>query len=209
MSNQLLGRIAACASRAGAALTPAQSSAIARYIELLDRWNRTINLTAIPLAGFPDDSLDRLVGEPLVAASFTALSGRWIDLGSGGGSPAIPLKVLRPQLHLTMVESRERKGAFLREVVRDLGLTGAEVLTTRFEALKEEMPVRSADLVTVRGVRIDGELVDLLQRALRPEGEVFLFASERAAVQDLAGFSLVGETGLPSRDATLIRLRSH
>jgi len=181
---------------------------MARYLELLDRWNRTINLTSLPLGVFPDDSLDRLIGEPIAAESFIRSAGLWIDLGSGGGSPAIPLKILRPHLHLVMVESRERKGAFLREVVRELGLSGASVLTARFEALKAEDSGDRADLVTVRAVRVDEELVKALRRVLRTGGEVFLFRSGSVPLEDLPGFDLVGEAGLPSRDATLLRLRA-
>ena len=58
-----------------------------------------------------------------------------IDIGSGGGSPAIPLTLAAPRLHMRMVESKTRKAVFLREVIRTLGLGRAEVDTSRFEEL--------------------------------------------------------------------------
>ncbi len=61
-----------------------------------------------------------------------------IDLGSGGGSPAIPLKIARPEFALAMVESKGRKSAFLRDVIRQLSLSRAEVVTDRFENLVAE-----------------------------------------------------------------------
>ena len=56
-----------------------------------------------------------------------------VDLGSGGGSPAIPLKIARQALKLTMIESKERKSMFLREAIRTLGLADSSVENDRFE----------------------------------------------------------------------------
>jgi 16S rRNA (guanine527-N7)-methyltransferase len=103
---------------------------LASYFELLQRWNEKINLTSL---GDTDESVDRLIMEPLAAARFLPRGGRLIDIGSGGGSPAIPLAIALRTSALTMVESRGRKAAFLREAVRTLGLTGS-VETDRAEA---------------------------------------------------------------------------
>jgi len=102
-------------------LAPETSTRLERYFELLSRWNRTINLTSLPLEPPTEQSIDRLLIEPLRAIPLLAPTIRvWFDLGSGGGSPAIPLQIAHPAPQLFMVESRERKAAFLREVVRDL-----------------------------------------------------------------------------------------
>src|SRR6185312_5103916 len=99
----------------------------------------------------------RLFIEPLAAARVIDDSWTpWVDVGSGGGSPAIPLKLVRPALNLTLVESKARKAAFLREVVRELGLTGASVETSRFEELASRPEAQaSTGLLTLRAVRID------------------------------------------------------
>ena len=124
------------------------------YFELLARWNRTINLTALALDGYPQTSIDRLLIEPLVAVNaMPETVSDWVDLGSGGGSPAIPMKIVRPAVRLTLVESKERKAAFLREAVRSLHLPDAAVLVRRFETLKDSRS-HSLDLVTVRAVRV-------------------------------------------------------
>ncbi|MBW8866026.1 MAG: class I SAM-dependent methyltransferase, partial [Acidobacteria bacterium] len=109
------------------------ADALEQYFSLLARWNPKVNLTALPLNPPGDETFDRLFVEPVVAAAhieplnFRDAPLKWIDLGSGGGSPAIPLKIVRPSWHLTMVEAKERKAAFLREAIRALRLQEADV----------------------------------------------------------------------------------
>jgi 16S rRNA (guanine527-N7)-methyltransferase len=95
-------------------------------------------------------------------------------LGSGGGSPAIPLKIARPGLAFVLVESRGKKCAFLREAVRSLGLSDVQVEHCRFGDLPARRPdlAGGADLVTIRGVTPDWSLVDWL---LKPASRVFWF----------------------------------
>jgi len=101
-----------------------------------------------------------------------------LDIGSGGGSPAIPLKLAMPALNLTMVESKTRKSAFLREAVRVLNLADAAVETARAEDLltRSEL-VESQDLVTIRAVRIEEKLLTKIQAFLRLGGRILLFRS--------------------------------
>jgi 16S rRNA (guanine527-N7)-methyltransferase len=153
--------------------TDAQLEQITRYYELLRRWNERINLTALPLDGYPSATLNRLIVEPAIAA--TLLPDRRlnvVDLGSGGGSPAIPLNIFRPQMRLTMVESRERKASFLREAVREALLAQATVINARFEDLTLTAP---ADLITVRAVKLDGGLLSLVHRNLVDGGRLLIF----------------------------------
>ena len=168
------------AAAAHIALAIPEIDQIEAYFRLLARWNPTINLTALRLDKPGTSTLDRLLIEPLAAAASVQNSpGRWIDLGSGGGSPAIPLKIVRPQLRLMMVEARERKAAFLREAVRDLGLTAVEVLNERVEALPARQPDLAGRyaLVTVRGVRIDRRLLKVVRWLLAAGGRLFLFGT--------------------------------
>jgi 16S rRNA (guanine527-N7)-methyltransferase len=153
-----------------------QLNQLERYYSLLKRWNERINLTALPLDGYPEATVDRLIIEPAVAS--TLLEDRPLDLldfGSGGGSPAIPLNIFRPSFRLTMVESKERKGAFLREAARESGLPKANVLTARFEDLFLPRP---ADLITVRAVRLDAGLVSLIHRLLAQDGRLLVFGAQ-------------------------------
>jgi 16S rRNA (guanine527-N7)-methyltransferase len=129
---------------------------LARYLELLDRWNRAINLTA--LSG--SVRVERLVLEPLWVASELGPLGRYLDIGSGNGSPAIPWSALCPFGEIHVVEARQRRATFLRTAFWDLGLS-ASVHGGRFEDLEGEV---EADWVTLQGVRLDGEMLGRIRR---------------------------------------------
>jgi len=148
------------------------------YYDLLMRWNAKINLTGLSLEDPTDETLDRIFTEPLAAARYfpSSSSGgkRWFDFGSGGGSPAIPLKLALGDVRLTMVESRERKAAFLREVVRILEISATDVANVRFEGLVDANAT-SAQAVTVRAVRIDEALSETARKLLDSAGKLLLF----------------------------------
>ena len=165
------GRIGIRAAKAGVVVNGRAMVSLAAYVELLLRWNRRMNLTALTE---DDEGLDRLVVEPLVAAGRLGGGVRSVvDVGSGAGSPAVPMKLAVPGLRLRMVESKMRKGAFLREVVRELNLEDVVVETCRYEELLRRPELReAADVVTVRAVRVE---THLLQGLLKVGGELFLF----------------------------------
>lgn len=149
---------------------------LCRFVELITKWNRKINLTSLQLEPLGAEAIDRLIVEPVLASRFVRPNANIIDLGSGGGSPAIPLKIQLPASTLRMVESRSRKCAFLREATRQLGLSETFVEESRFELLMERQDLRqSADLITVRAVRFDEELLGLIRWLLAPSGEVLRF----------------------------------
>ena len=110
---------------------------IQRYIEILLAWNEKINLTAIRN---PLEILYRHFCESMYAAvAIPVENGRLADVGSGGGFPGLPLKIIRPGLRVFLVESNLKKATFLAEVVRELGLKDTQVLVRRYEELHEEM----------------------------------------------------------------------
>ncbi|HTF26430.1 MAG TPA: 16S rRNA (guanine(527)-N(7))-methyltransferase RsmG [Candidatus Limnocylindria bacterium] len=110
---------------------------IQQYIEILLTWNEKINLTAIR---DPLEILYRHFCESMYAAEAIPLkNGRLADVGSGGGFPGLPLKIMRPDLQVFLVESNIKKVTFLAEVIRELGLTSAQVLARRYEELGEEV----------------------------------------------------------------------
>lgn len=149
---------------------------LAEYLLLLERWNARMNLTALDR---PDDAVDRLLVEPMLAAREIAPGATsLIDIGSGGGSPALPLKVARPDLSLTMVEAKTRKSVFLREVVRHLGLTNCQVETVRFEQLLSRPAFLEAmDVLSIRAVRVEVQELRTLQAFLAPGGQMLWFLS--------------------------------
>ena len=147
---------------------------LAAYYELLARWNRKINLTSLDNL---DEAIDRLLLEPLAASRFIPASANSLmDVGSGGGSPAVPLKLAVPRLKVTMVESKARKSAFLREAVRHLSLDNVQVETARYEELLARPELHEAhDVVSLRAVRIEARVLTSLQAFLAPEGVILLF----------------------------------
>jgi 16S rRNA (guanine527-N7)-methyltransferase len=156
------------------------------YYELLTRWNQKINLTSFPLEHAPDDALDRLLIEPLVAARHLPDGTRSvIDIGSGGGSPAIPFKLAQPDLRLTMIEVKVRKCAFLREAARTLELAETTVENARFEELLTRPELHEAfDLELLRAVRVEGRVLRTVQAFLRPGGQIFLFRGPSGDLPD-------------------------
>jgi 16S rRNA (guanine527-N7)-methyltransferase len=180
-----------------------------QYYDLLERWNLRLNLTALPLCGYPCAALDRLLLEPLAALPLLKeVTGDWVDLGSGGGSPAIPLKIGLPELRLLMTEARERKAAFLREVVRAMALHQTSVLSDRFQRQTDELS-GSVALVTVRALKIDRALCDFVTRVLQPEGRLLIFGYR--STQLLNNLDLTHSGDLPgstSRFGLLTKRRS-
>ena len=166
------------AKAAGATIDANLAENLETYYQLLTKWNAKINLTAFKLTPEgQDEAIDRLLIEPVVAARYIQENARTLlDAGSGGGSPAIPLKLASSNLALRMVEVKTRKAVFLREAVRALGLRDAEVETSRFEELLPRAELHEAlDLVSIRAVRIETRTLNTLQAFLRPGGKLLLF----------------------------------
>jgi len=144
-------------------LPPSQLDQISTYIDLLLRWNARINLTGIRR---PEEIVTRHFGESFfLARHLFPKSGtdhrplttdhrppRVLDIGSGAGFPALPLKLWAPHIYLTLVESNHKKAAFLSEVARALTLTNITVITDRAEALAARPDFPRTEVVTLRAV---------------------------------------------------------
>jgi 16S rRNA (guanine527-N7)-methyltransferase len=127
-------------------------------MSILLAWNEKINLTAIR---DPLESLNRHFCECMYAASTVPVEdGRLADVGSGAGFPGLPLKIIRPELQVVLIESNIKKATFLAEVIRDLGLVDARVLVSRYQELSEE--VAPLDFVCSRAL---GEFAPFLEWA--------------------------------------------
>ncbi len=166
-------------------LSLVQTHSIATYIDLLIRWNARINLTAIR---DPDQIVTRHFGESLFAArilfpspensSASTNDLRVTDVGSGAGFPGLPIKLWCPGIRLTLIESSQKKSAFLREVVRRLGLSRVEVFPDR----AENFPAHSSDLVTLRAVERFDSVLPVAARLASPNGRLaLLIGSDQVA----------------------------
>jgi 16S rRNA (guanine527-N7)-methyltransferase len=173
-SRDLRSRLIRRASKINVFVGDTLADKLTAYYELLVRWNRKINLTSIEDV---DEAIDRLLLEPLVAVRhFPAGVHRLMDIGSGGGSPAIPFKLALPDVQLTMVEAKARKSAFLRETVRQLRLERAEVETARYEELLARPELHEAfNVVSLRAVRTEARVLTTMQAFLVAGWTLVLF----------------------------------
>jgi 16S rRNA (guanine527-N7)-methyltransferase len=146
-------------------LAPSLSEPLLAYLALLDRWNRTYNLTAIRDPGemVAKHLLDSLAMHPFATAGTLA------DLGTGPGLPGIPLAIASPQLQVTLVESNGKKARFLREAVRTLQLSNARVAESRIEAL--DLPA-AFDAITARALATLPLILELGGHLLKPQGRL-------------------------------------
>ena len=144
-------------------LTADTYSLLAGYLRLLTRWNEKMNLTAVR----DPDILVRLhLAECLRAAQRIPEEVETVlDFGSGAGFPGIAIQIARPELRVTLAESQKKKASFLREVVRELGLTGASIHAARVEAMPSAWVF---DLVTLRAVDKMAEAMQAALPRIRP-----------------------------------------
>lgn len=155
----------------GKALTDSQLASLAKYLELLKRWNQTMPLTSIQ-----DDTeiVARHFGESIFAGSLLPIRrGRLADVGSGAGFPGLPLKIAFPELEVALLEPNLKKCAFLREVQVALGLSSVEVVRTRYEDFHSAPD--SFDFVCCRALGGYKRLLVWSKAVLKPGGHVILW----------------------------------
>ncbi len=142
------------ASELGLHLTPQQVEGFRRYYHELSSWNRRMNLTAI--VDYEEVQLLHFVDSltaSLVLPEAVRKGGRVLDIGSGGGFPGLPLKLVFPGMTLALLDSVAKKTSFLTHLVEALGPEGVEVYTGRAENLAHRPDLReSFDAVLSRGV---------------------------------------------------------
>jgi 16S rRNA (guanine527-N7)-methyltransferase len=169
-------------------LTARDYECISIYIDILQRWNARINLTAVRNE---EEIVTRHFGESFFAASnlFPGRGGEEgelkepgtrkvvarsavADIGSGAGFPGIPIKLWAPSVALTLIESNHKKAAFLREVTRFLRLTGINVQSARAEHIDQTF-----DFVILRAVERFTDILPIAAGLLAPSGRLALLIS--------------------------------
>lgn len=195
------------AEAAEISVAPLVEDGLAAYFRLLAHWNTRINLTSLSLDPPTVQGVDRLFIEPLAAAPLIRSNvSIWFDLGSGGGSPAIPLQLVKPAQRLIMVESRQRKAAFLREAIREIPVPAAEVEVSRIEEVAADSHNPGiADLVTVRAVRMEASMIGWIQTLLRFGGQAVLFGAEASISHLPRGLELMNAIGTSGRGLVVLR----
>ena len=155
-----LGRASAAL---GLALADTQVATLERYLDLLEKWNRVYNLTAIRERSrmVTHHLLDSLAVLPHVRGP------RVLDVGSGAGLPGSPLAVASPALHVTLLESNHKKSAFLTQAVAELQLANVQVVAERVESWQTETRF---DTIVSRAFAELGEFATFAGRLLAPQG---------------------------------------
>ena len=165
-----LERLLADAPQLAVSLPPGFMETAGRYVDLLLAANRRTNLTRVvdPREVARLHLLDSLAALPLIDAAGGASV---VDIGSGGGLPAIPLAIARPELRWLLVESVAKKAEALRGFVAELRLAGIDIADRRAETIGAEPAHREQhDLVTARACAPLPVLVELAMPLLRPGG---------------------------------------
>ena len=138
----------------GLSVSPDQIEQLVAYVDLLEKWNRAYNLTAIRDRR---EVVDRHLIECLSIAPLISGNSR-VDVGTGAGLPGIPLAIIEPNVQYVLLDSNGKKTRFLSEVKRALALSNIDVETTRVESWR---PDRHFDAVVTRAF---ADLVTTLER---------------------------------------------
>ena len=207
------------AARFGLEVTPEQTLVCERYASELIERNTSVNLTAITL---PVDIAHKHFLDSWTAFGARRWTGteRVIDVGSGAGFPGLALRIVKPALRVTLVESVGKKVRFLEDVSALLGLSDVEVRNARAEALGRERRERY-DVATARAVGTLGQVIEYLVPFLRVGGDALVWkgrldqempgAVKAAAAigADIAGVVTTAELGvgdvLPGRSLVIVR----
>lgn len=147
----------------GVELDQAAAGALLELLSLLEKWNRVYNLTAIrePEKWLTHHLLDSLSVVPHLPA------GRMLDVGSGAGFPGIPIAIVQPERKITLLDSNQKKGAFLRQAVAELALPNVQVAVERVEAHR---PAQAYDVVISRAFSELADFVELAGPAAAADG---------------------------------------
>jgi len=174
------------------------------YLDLLVKWNQKINLTSEKSS---QDILLRHIFDSLQYAPVISPKNAIVDIGSGGGFPGIPLKIIYPELVATLIESQRKRCSFLETVISQLGLTAIKVINDRAE---KTSPERRVEAVIFRGVSDIKSCLDLATPFLGEGGKVVLKKGleERGELkQPIYSFALEQEivvTGYNNKKSSLL-----
>jgi len=157
------GQLAQGLATMGLDLPAERQEKLLAYVALLYKWNRTYSLTALreQEKAVSHHLLDSLAIVPFVPP------GSLLDVGSGGGTPGIPVAIARPDLQVTLLDSNSKKAAFLQQAVIELGLTNVSVHGGRVE---QYHPAIGFAAITSRAFAELADFVMLTRHLLAPEG---------------------------------------
>ncbi len=191
----------------------ATTQALKRYATALLQWNRSVSNL---ISRYDEERfVERHVLESVAPAGQLRATGgkRWVDFGSGGGLPAIPLAICGVGQSWTLVESRRTKTLFLRKAISELGLSGVEVVLGRLESMPlENQHLAAFDGVTSRATLRIAPTLAAASKLIVPGGAAFLWKGSRRE-DELAdpsawegAWALDGEIPIPGSATVVVRL---
>lgn len=154
---------------------------LSEYLDLLVKWNRTYNLVGLKS---PKDIIDKLILESIAVERFIKKDSYVMDLGTGAGIPGIPLRIVRPDIKLDLVERRKKRVAFLVYVVKKLHLDGVNVIERDIRGGEKDM-FSSYDVVLTRGVGKPWEVFSIVKDFLKRDGLFIAFAAKRESTNTI------------------------
>ena len=172
----------------GLTVNPPQALQFSRHARMLAQWNRKINLTAItdPVQVAVKHYLDAIA--PL---NHIPGSGRLLDIGTGGGFPGIPLKIMRPDQPMTLIDSVRKKITFVKSAIRELGLEHIEALHTRAEQLGCDATYAAKfNVIVCRALADLQAVVRLARPLLAAKGCIVIYQGPTTDPQDRADLFL-------------------
>lgn len=162
----MLNKLSRLLDEAGILLSVEQQKQLVAYVELLHKWNKAYNLTSVR---DPNEMLIRHILDSIVVAPY--LKGtRFIDVGTGPGLPGIPLSIVRPESHFTLLDSLGKRVRFLRQVQHELKLSNVEPVQSRVEDFPAEPPF---DGVISRAFASLNDMVNWCHRLPGEEGRFY------------------------------------
>ena len=172
-----LGIVTEGAAQMGLTVTADQARRFAMHGRCLLEWNRTTNLTAITK---PEDVAVKHFLDAIAPLGHLPARGRLLDIGTGGGFPGLPLKVMLPQLVVTLIDGVRKKVNFVRHVIRQLELECIQALHARAEELgRDKAYMGGYQIVVCRALADLDRLFYLAAPFLTPEGYIIAYQGPR------------------------------
>jgi len=172
-------RIGALLAPFGIEPTEAQLAQIQAYIRLLLHWNLSLNLTSVR---DPEGIVQRHFGESMFLTKVLPVENcRLADIGSGAGFPGMAIKLICPTIRLTLIESNQKRRAFLAEVVRGLNFEGVEIVAKRFEDLRTQG--WSLDVLTARAIGEIPKVLKWAKNSVASAGHIALWLGGQDAIK--------------------------
>lgn len=177
MDNRFTTELKALCAAGGIAISDAQVDQMNIYYERLQAENEKYNLTAL---NTPEEAALKHFYDSIIPAAVIPPDATLVDVGSGGGFPGVPLKIMRPDLSVTALEASEKKCRFIETAAREAGV---EVRTVNGRAEEEALgPLREAfDVLTARAVAALPVLIEVTSALVRPQGMLLYYKADYEA----------------------------